>query len=133
MDRRVLVVLLLLVSVQLLCAGENRQITIRGMVTDSEGAIVRDAFVVAHWDSSGATVGLKDNPGTLHDVTLSTDVNGEFSAELPPGFYDIFVAAAGFSPECRKVRLKVGPIENFRVSLKADPLVTRELGSPIPK
>ena len=128
-----LAVFLLLVSAVCPCVAAEPATKLTGVVTDSEGAVVRGAYVYVHWDQSGATVGLADNVGIKHDLTLLTDQKGEFMAEVPPGFYDLFVAAAGFSPECRKVRLKVGRIENYKIALRADPLVTGELGDTIPK
>jgi hypothetical protein len=128
-----LVVFLLLVFIVRLCVAAEPATRLTGVVTDSEGAVVRAAYVYVHWDASGATVGLADNVGIKHDLTLLTDQKGEFMAEVPPGFYDLFVAAAGFSPQCRKVRLKVGHVEKYKVALRADPLVTGELGDTIPK
>src|SRR5438876_5484656 len=34
---------------------------IAGRVVDSEGAVIANARVLVHWDSSGSTVGLTDN------------------------------------------------------------------------
>jgi len=62
------------------------------------------------------------------DLTLETGPRGEFGAELPPGFYDVFVAASAFSPDCRKVRIKPGEVVTYNPSLKVDPLVASELG-----
>ena len=105
---------------------------LKGVVTDSEDAVIRGAFVIVHWDRSGTAVGLKSNAGLKQDLILETDAKGEFGAELPPGFYDVFVAATAFSPECRKVRIKVGERATYSPKLKADPLVTNETGDTFP-
>ena len=49
---------------------------------------------------------LNDNTGIKDDITLTTDSNGKFSLELPPGFYDVFVTATAFTPRSDKIRLK---------------------------
>jgi hypothetical protein len=59
-----------------------------------------------------------------------TDGNGSFSVELPSGFYDVFVSAMAFSPDCRKLRIQQVP-QNVRFRLKVDPLVQDELGDPV--
>jgi hypothetical protein len=53
---------------------------------------------------------------------------GQFESEVPPGFYDVFISAMGFSPQCRKMRVKLGQMARYDAKLKADPLVTKELG-----
>jgi hypothetical protein len=84
-----------------------------------------------HWDSSGSQVGLNSNFGIEEDLTLRTDQSGEFETDLPAGFYDLFVSGTAFSPGCRKVRLTVGVHPSVDFKLKADPLVSRELGHEI--
>ena len=102
--------------------------TLKGAVTDSEGAAIRHATVRIHWDESGARVGLKTNVGIKQDLTASTNERGEFSMEVPPGFYDVFISANGFTPQCRKVRVRPGETASFSPKLNADPIVTKELG-----
>jgi hypothetical protein len=41
----------------------------------------------------------------------------EFAATLPPGLFDVFVAAGGFAPYCQKVRTP----QEIRAVLKLDP------------
>ena len=98
------------------------------MVRDSEGAAIRGARVVAHWDSSGSDVGLKSNIGEKNDLTMQTDERGEFQAPLPPGFYDVFVSANAFSPACLKARLTTGKAIRYKLKLQASSLVTKERG-----
>jgi hypothetical protein len=71
--------------------------TLSGTVRDSEGAVISNAHIVVHWDSSGSNY-LKDNLGIKQDIAATTDASGRFSVELPPGFYDVFVTATAFSP-----------------------------------
>jgi hypothetical protein len=40
------------------------------------------------------------------------------------------VTAPGFSPDCRKIRLKPDQNATFNSKLQKDPLVSKELGSP---
>ena len=109
-------------------AFPNANGTLKGAVTDSEGAAIRHATVRIHWDESGARVGLKTNVGIKQDLTASTSERGEFSMEVPPGFYDVFISANGFTPQCRKVRVRPGETASFSPKLNADPIVTKELG-----
>lgn len=101
---------------------------IKGKVLDSEGASISGARVLIHWDHSGAGVGLSSNVGLGEDLVIGTDANGDFTPELPPGFYDVFVTATAFSPDCRKIRIRLGETATYTPKLKADPLVTKELG-----
>jgi hypothetical protein len=97
-----------------------------GTVTDSEGAVIANAQITVHWDSAGSRVGLATNVGTQNDVIARTDGEGRFRLDLPPGFYDVFVSAMAFSPQCTKVRV-LRPVK-LNPKLQADPIVTKELG-----
>jgi len=103
------------------------KVLVQGTVTDSAGDLLTNAQLVVHWDPSGSTAGLKTNVGIPEDRFLKTDTHGAFYAEIPPGFYDVFVTAPGFSPDCRKIRLKPGENATFNSKLQTDPLVTKEL------
>jgi hypothetical protein len=105
------------------------KVLVQGVVTDSAGALLTNAQLVVHWDASGAQAGLKTNVGIPEDRFLKTDTHGAFDAEIPPGLYDIFVTAPGFSPDCRKIRLKPGENATFNSKLQTDPLVANELKS----
>jgi hypothetical protein len=106
--------------------------SIRGQITDSEGAAIANARVLVHWDSSGSTVGLRDNVGIKQDVMVVTDASGDYSVNVPPGFYDVFVSSMAFTPTATKVRVKQGRPATFSTKLNADPLVSKELGDEIP-
>lgn len=109
----------------------NPKSTIRGQIADSEGAAIANARVLIHWDSSGSTVGLSDNIGIKQDVIVATDTSGQYSANVPPGFYDVFVSAGAFTPTAAKVRVKEGEATIFSTKLKADPLVSKEIGHDV--
>lgn len=100
--------------------------TLSGSVRDAQGAVIAKAHVIIHWDSSGSNY-LKDNIGIGQDITATTDSNGVFSLELPPGFYDVFVTAISFSPHCDKVRLKGTGTAKYEVKLKISPVTSKEL------
>ncbi len=110
------------------CAFAAPQSAITGQITDSEGAVIANASVLMHWDPSGSGIGLL---GIKHDVIAVTDATGHYSANVPPGFYDLFVTAAAFTPIATKVRVKPEQTAIFSAKLNADPLVSKELGHEI--
>jgi hypothetical protein len=85
-------------------------------------------MVLIHWDSAGSTVGLTTNVGIKEDLVIRTTGDGTFKVDLPPGFYDVFVAAMAFSPTCRKIRINQGQNLEVALHLNADPLYTAEMG-----
>lgn len=101
---------------------------LKGTVTDSSGAPIPDAYILIHWDSSGSGVGLTSNIGVKSDVVLKSGKDGAYSAQLPPGFYDVFVSAMAFGPACRKVRTVTGKATMYNARLEVDASVTAELG-----
>jgi Carboxypeptidase regulatory-like domain len=110
----------------LLAIPSARAATLSGTVRDSEGAVIANAHVVVHWDSSGSNY-LKDNLGIKQDIAATTDSSGHFSLELPPGFYDVFVTAMAFTPYCDKVRLRDKEARIYDVKLKFSPVISKEL------
>jgi hypothetical protein len=80
-----------------------------GNVADAfEGAPVPRAFVfVRGWGGVGDRV-----------VELSS--KGGFELPLPPGIYDVFVAAQGFTPMCKKVAIVSGRSVEFKARLRVD-------------
>ena len=119
--------MILLVVVLWLSAGAQSRTDLSVTVLDQLGAVISNAQVRVHWDPSGSNVGLKDNVGVAEDQVLATDKTGHAKINLPPGFYDVFVAAPAFTPQAFKVRLKKEP-QGVLFKLKVDPLVTAELG-----
>jgi len=110
----------------LLAAVSARAATLSGTVRDSQGAVIAGAHVVVHWDPSGSNY-LKDNIGINQDIVATTDSNGRFSVDLPPGFYDVLVTAMAFTPHCDKVRVKEKEPRTYEVKLKVSPLTSKEL------
>ncbi len=87
---------------------------VKGKVVDqSEHAPIRNAYILAH--RNGAT-----------DKTLRTDESGRYSVELPPDIYDIFIAADGFAPACRKVKVEPDGMMVFDATLDASLIGTEE-------
>jgi Carboxypeptidase regulatory-like domain len=116
--------------IPLLCAsfvGGRPQSIIAGRIVDSEGAAIAKARVLIHWDSAGSTVGVTDNIGIQQDLVVTTDESGTYSANVPPGFYDVFVSAMAFTPTAAKVRVKQAQPTRYNSALRPDPLVSREL------
>ena len=105
--------------------------TLKGTVNDSAGSPIAGTLIVVHWDSSGSAVGHSGNQGIKDDLFLKTDAYGRFAAELPPGFYDVFVSSRAFTPVCRKVRIKVGATFVYDPRLSVDPLVIQEIGDTV--
>lgn len=126
MGRTILLAFILCVS-----AGAQQKTELSVTVLDQLGAVISNAQVRVHWDPSGSNVGLKDNVGVSQDLVLETDKTGHAKIELPPGFYDVFVAAPAFTPQAFKVRMKAER-QGVLFKLKADPLVTHELGDKFP-
>jgi hypothetical protein len=110
----------------LLAAVSTKAATLSGTVRDSEGAAIPNARITVHWDASGANY-LKDSLGVKQDLSVTSDSKGQFSLELPPGFYDLFVTAAAFSPHCEKIRLKGNEAKSFLIKLKISPVTSKEL------
>ena len=115
-----------MLGVSLVAAGQS-QSGITGEIADSEGAAIANARVLVHWDSAGSAVGLSDNIGIPHDVTVTTDSNGRYVAEVPAGFCDVFVSAMAFTPAAAKVRVKKDHRITYNSTLRPDPLVLSEL------
>jgi hypothetical protein len=82
---------------------------LQGDVADmAENAPIQYAFILVH---SGSR---------KEDVTAKVDANGQYELQLAPGLYDVFVAAEGFAPSCKKVQVVVDGTTTFRARLKPD-------------
>jgi hypothetical protein len=75
------------------------------------------------WDSIGLD-GVKENVGTKDDIITASGATGHFWPELPPGVYDIFVAARGFFPHCEKITVKRNQVRSYEVVLKVSRMMT---------
>ena len=76
-----------------------------GTVTDSQNAPIPNATVVLHWNRPAGRVPSQLPPSQMRlgDIRLKTDMLGEFSARLTPGFYDVTVFAEGYDPESHEL------------------------------
>jgi len=81
--------------------------SMRGKVVDCAGDPVAKAYILVH--PSG-------QPGS--DVRVPVRRDGGFSIELAPGFYDVFVTGAGFSPVCVKLELRDGKTTTYNPVLR---------------
>lgn len=97
--------------------------TVKGRVSDSEGAAIKGAHVLFHLDTSGRT-----RPAPTSDIVRETDTMGTFDVQLEPGFYDVCVMAKAFTPKCRKILVSKDGKVQHDVRLNADPLVIKHLG-----
>jgi hypothetical protein len=97
--------------------------TVKGQVGDSEGAIIKGAYLMFHRDPSG-----QSKPLARSDVIRETDGAGRFEVELEAGFYDVCVMAMAFTPQCRKVLVKDEEKVQYDVRMMADVLVMEHLG-----
>lgn len=118
---------LAVVSLCISFAAAQQQSGITGQITDDSGAGIAKARVLFHWDPAGSEVGLKDNIGIKQDVTATTDADGKYSVDIPPGFYDVFVSSMAFTPTAAKVRVRSDQRATYNSKLKVDPVVSREL------
>ena len=91
-----------------LVSAQTVDTAIKGVVTDSSGAVVAAAKVTVTSPANGA----------VHEAT--TNSSGEFSVTyLTPGTYDILVSAQGFSPYQQKgLELQINQAESLKVALK---------------
>ncbi len=125
---KIIVLTVFLLVVPTIAFGDS---SFNGKVTDSSDAPISAAMVLIHWDSAGSTVGLTTNVGIKEDLVIRTQGDGTFKVVLPPGFYDVFVAARAFSPTCRKIRVKQGDDLEVTLRMSPDPIYTAEMGDRI--
>jgi hypothetical protein len=105
----------------LICLGsigaalQDPSVEVTGRVKDSQKAPLDRALVIILPSSSPYKWNLDS------EVRLTTDKNGEIALRLKPGFYDIFVSRAGFTPRAFKFEVLASKKSNFNLSLKMDP------------
>lgn len=122
--RTLLVMLCTGLSLNLMTPVASSEIaTLSVTVIDPAGGVIPNSSVIVHWDSAGLD-GVKDNIGTKEDKVATTGATGSFSLEMPPGVYDVFVAAAGFSPHCEKLTIKPRELHPHRVQLEVSRMTT---------
>jgi hypothetical protein len=118
---------LLVLGILLFPSAGQPKSSLKGEVKDTEGAAIAGARIVVHWDPAGSRVGLTSNIGIEKDLQLIADQSGNFDADLPPGFYDLFISASAFSPSCMKIRVKASTTVTYTTKLKLSGLVAKEL------
>ena len=74
----------------------------------AERAPIKYAFVLVHQHSGS------------DDHKANIDSKGRFNMRLAPGLYDVFVAADGFAPDCKRVKVVMGKTTTFNVALSPD-------------
>jgi hypothetical protein len=85
-------------------AAQTNRASVRGIVTDPNGAVVQNAEVTL------------TNAGTNERRSVRTDSEGQYAvAPLAPGAYRLEVGAAGFEPYRRELLLSVG--QEFRADV----------------
>jgi carboxypeptidase family protein len=102
--------------------------TIHGMVVDSNGAVIRNAYVIIHADGAG-----QDAREPVPDTTLRTDKAGRFAIDARPGFYDICILADAFTPTCYKTFITEGSSSDRRTKLLLNSAVIQRLGDTFPR
>ena len=110
------------VSLFIVASAVAQNSSVKGVVVDPAGVPISRAFVMFHTDA------LKPENPIQYDLTLRTDKQGRFSADLPPGFYDLFIGAGDFEPDCQEMRTRIGPPQELTIVLKLDPQYVKEHG-----
>jgi hypothetical protein len=110
-------------------SGNETKATLQVVVKDELGAVIPRAKLLVRWDP--ASLQVEASRGENPDTTSQADERGQMAIALNPGFYDVLVTSSSFTPSCKKVRIKTGTTVSMEFKLKADPLVTAELGHEI--
>jgi hypothetical protein len=102
---------------------------VSGVVRDSMGAVIANAYVSIYWNLS-----LPKGPRfpRAKHMGVMTDALGRYSAAVVPGYYDVCVHAAAFSPTCTTVKAEPGTNATYNPKLKMNPLISSELGDTFP-
>lgn len=96
-----------MVTASVLAWGQNPRGTLRGEVSDVNGARVANATVTAQSKGSGLS------------SAATSNANGEFRIEgLLPGNYEVTVAAQGFAQVSAEVAVVVSTVRDITVALK---------------
>ena len=109
MCRCFLMVFLLAISSSAVSAQSSMQASngkLSGDVANAGGnAAIARAFVLVH------------QPEGKKDFIVKVS-NGRFELSLPPGLYDVFVSASGFSPSCQRIKITAGQSAVFKPRLE---------------
>jgi len=72
--------------------------------------------IVMHWTTDGM------HPAMVQDQTGTTNQMGTCMLQLPPGIYDVFVAASDLAPAAFRREVKAGGRTSLTASLKPAPI-----------
>jgi len=127
MPRRLLLLLLTVGCVsaatpQTPAQGQPQLSPLTVTVSDEVGAVIPKALVTVRSETSAEQT---SKPPLLE---LRTDSQGQARAGLPSGFYDVFVALAGFAPSAHKVRVSEGQPAALSFALELDEAWAKEHG-----
>ncbi|HEY7099321.1 MAG TPA: carboxypeptidase-like regulatory domain-containing protein [Terriglobales bacterium] len=92
-----------------------------GTVVDPAGAGIGKAYVLIHSDA------VDREHRKPYCLELRTNKEGQFTAILPEGFFDVFIGATGFTPYSKKIRTRAAAQE-FQAVLELDLLYLAEHG-----
>ncbi|HTX13848.1 MAG TPA: carboxypeptidase-like regulatory domain-containing protein [Candidatus Baltobacteraceae bacterium] len=101
-------------------AAHAPRAALRVNVVDQSGAPITEALVLIHPEPAGNRPGRHDK---LTRLALNTATD-TFRKDLPAGDYDIFVAASGFHPSCKKLHLRGGETNAIEMMLKIENAAT---------
>jgi len=95
-------------------------------ISDEVGAVIPKALITIRAETSAEQT---SKPPLLE---LRSDSQGQAKAGLPAGFYDVFVALAGFAPSARKIRITEGHGASMSFALELDETWAKEHGDEFP-
>ena len=83
------------------------------------GPVAAAKVFVVHWTNSGGHASM------VQDQVATTNQKGMCSIDLPPGTYDLFVAASDLAPAAFRREIKAGEAASLTAHLPAAPLHLR--------
>lgn len=117
MHSRQLLVLLLCFFCVSVAAAPSPSGTLRGHVTAPAGGGATAAQIrVLQWYF------VSGEPRTICDKVIYTDDDGNFSVQLPPGVYDVFVSRGDSEPVAKKLKIISEKVTDFSPKLKGSRL-----------
>jgi hypothetical protein len=90
-----------------------------GVPRASEGKLIGDVADKAENTPIPKAFMLVHRPDGQKDVIVKVS-DGRFQLSLAPGLYDVFVAASGFAPSCKKMQISQGQTAVFKARLVPD-------------
>ena len=110
--RRPFTATLVLITVGLSSAAARAE-TLRGIVRDPNGALLKQAVLVIQRWASDSIHGPRPEP----PLAIEPDYQGRYTVNLPPGVYDVLVSSPCCSPQVKQVRLLPGENVQFNPDL----------------